>query len=102
MAMAENSHQYCICISRPSQTAADRAAVAHYKAAVLKDFRWNPGSNITVRFLDGDRALQDRVRKVALEWTIANLFFDFVDRHSHRLRARQRLVVLSGNHVPRH
>jgi hypothetical protein len=50
------------------------------RAALVKGLKWDPGSVITVSFLDGDAELQKRVRKVAEKWTapgMANLRFDF-------------------------
>jgi serralysin len=74
--MAANESRFCMSLSSP---AADTQK--HYKAAILKNSRWQPGDKITIRFLDGDPALQQRVQKVALEWTkIANLNFEFVDQ----------------------
>lgn len=50
------------------------------RAALLNDAKWQPGDVITVAFLDGDPAVQGRVRDVAGEWTgpgMADLTFDF-------------------------
>jgi serralysin len=50
------------------------------KAALVKGSRWNSGDAISVSFLDGDAALQERVKQAALIWTgpkLANLAFDF-------------------------
>jgi serralysin len=70
-----NNLQYCMCLTDPNPKQSQG-----YRAAILKNSRWQPGDVISVRFLDGDPALQDRVRKVAKEWTkVANLTFDFVD-----------------------
>jgi hypothetical protein len=79
--MTENLEQYCVCIVPSDLPQADREAVANHKAAVLKNARWQTGAKISVRFLGGDGALRDRVRKVALEWTkVANLVLDFTER----------------------
>jgi serralysin len=44
------------------------------RGALLKDAKWKgDGQEITVSFLDGDPALQERVRKVAEEWTGSNM-----------------------------
>lgn len=78
--MAENPTHYCMCVTVGELSAADQAAMKNYRAAVLKNARWQPGQNIKIRFLGGDPALRKRVRDVALEWTkIANLNFQFVD-----------------------
>jgi len=50
------------------------------KAALVKGSRWNPGDVISISFLDGDPALQERVKQAALIWTgpkLARLTFDF-------------------------
>jgi ssRNA-specific RNase YbeY (16S rRNA maturation enzyme) len=50
------------------------------KGAILKDATWKKGETITISFLDGDPALQQRVREMAERWTapnMANLTFDF-------------------------
>lgn len=38
------------------------------RGALEKDAKWLPNEEITVSFLDGDPALQERVRRVAEEW----------------------------------
>jgi serralysin len=77
--MAENPNRYCICMTQGDLSPGDREKLAHHKAAVLKDARWQTGAKISIRFLDGGSNLQERVRNVALEWTkIANLTFEFV------------------------
>ena len=67
--MAENERHYCMALGpRPQQRST--------RAAVVKNLKWMPGETIIVRFLDGDRELQDRVQAVAEEWTgpdMANL-----------------------------
>jgi serralysin len=52
------------------------------KAALLNEFKWNPGTTIRVTFLEGDPDLRARVRAVAEAWTgpeMANLAFQFGD-----------------------
>ena len=52
------------------------------KAAILNEFRWEPGTQITVAFLEGDPDLRRRVAEVAKTWTgpqMANLDLKFVD-----------------------
>jgi serralysin len=61
---------------RPASPGAD-------KAALLKDNKWEDGAIITIAFLDGDGAIQAKVRKYAKLWTAAesgpaNLTFSFV------------------------
>ena len=59
------------------------------KAALLDEFKWNAGTTIRVRFLEGDEKLQERVRAVAEQWTgpaMANLTFQFGDDHDADIR----------------
>src|SRR5262249_42831607 len=74
-AMSDNEKHYCMCI----ETA---PTAGKTKAALLNAFRWQAGSTITVKFLEGDPSLRERVKKVAREWTgpgMAHLAFNFVD-----------------------
>lgn len=51
------------------------------RAALVKGYRWTPGETIKVAFLDGDPAVQKRVREAAAGWTapgLANLQIAFV------------------------
>lgn len=73
--MSENESHYCICISEALQDSNDRAAL-------LNESKWPSGEVITATFVEGDPSLQDRVRKVALEWVapgMANLQINFVE-----------------------
>jgi serralysin len=73
--MTENARHYCYALGAPESP--DRT-----KAALLNEFKWNPGTQIRVRFLEGDSALHQRVREVAEEWIapgMANLGLSFVD-----------------------
>jgi serralysin len=57
-------------------------AVGQSKAALLNDFKWQPGTAIRVRFLSGEPEVHERVRRVAEEWTgpgMANIRLQFVD-----------------------
>jgi hypothetical protein len=50
------------------------------RAALVKGVKWDPETQITISFLDGDAALQEKVKQAALRWTrpgMANLTFDF-------------------------
>jgi serralysin len=77
--MAANERHFCMCITPDSLSAEDKRRLAGHRAALLKDAKWNVGSVITVRFLEGAPELQQRVRKVAEEWTkLANLTLDFL------------------------
>lgn len=78
--MSNNAQHFCMCPSGPVKTPEGQSALSNYKAAVLKDYRWEPGASISIRFLEGDSSLQERVCDVANTWTdVANLNFDFVD-----------------------
>jgi serralysin len=73
-----NEKYYCSCLTEGPLAAEDRKLLQGHKAALLKDAKWTVGSVITVRFLEGATELQQRVRKVAEEWTkLANLTLDF-------------------------
>jgi len=59
-----------------------KPALGRSKAALLNDFKWQPGTRIRVRFLDGAPELRARVQAVAEQWTgpdMANVRFVFVD-----------------------
>lgn len=78
--MAENQHRFCMCIPSPNLTSEEQALFASQRAAVLRSTMWQPGQIITVRFLEGDISLQQRVQAVAEEWIgsrMANLVLDF-------------------------
>ena len=74
--MAENNARHFCMVPLPA------AAEGKTKAAILRDVKWEPGTQITVAFLDGDPDLQRRVAEVAKTWTgpqLANLDLKFVD-----------------------
>lgn len=78
--MANNALRFCMCPTGPVKTAEGKSALSNYKAAVLKDYRWDAGASISIRFLEGDSSLQQRVCDVANTWTtVANLNFDFTN-----------------------
>ena len=59
---------------------AQQAGRKDKRAALARTARWNSRDRITVSFLDGDPAVQGRVRDVAGQWTapgMANLTLDF-------------------------
>lgn len=68
-------HKWCFAwfANRPT-------AAGDTRAALVRAARWRSGDTITVSFLDGDPAVQGRVRDVAGQWTapgMANLVLDF-------------------------
>lgn len=78
--MGTNETHYCMCIVANDLSAEDSVRMAGRRAALLKGAKWDVGAVITARFLEGDEGLQDRVRKVAREWTardMANLTLEF-------------------------
>ncbi len=76
--MVVNSNYYCSCFLPADLASADLQILRRSKAAVLKNSKWQPGSSITIGFLEGDAGLQKRVQAVAMEWTqVANLDFVF-------------------------
>jgi hypothetical protein len=64
--MAENARHFCV-------AAAPQPSEFGTRAALLKEFQWESGARISVRFLEGDPALQERVRQVAEEWVGPNM-----------------------------
>ena len=72
--MSVNEKRFCMC-ARP------RGGLRNMKAALLKEYQWPSGAAITVRFLEGDPGLQERVEAVSKEWTgsgMANLRLRFI------------------------
>jgi len=71
---AENLDQWCFAWFEASKVqGADRAGL-------WLSSRWPTGAILTISFLDGDPAVQERVRAVARQWIQpgrAKLFFDF-------------------------
>jgi hypothetical protein len=52
------------------------------RAALLNAFKWEPGTRVKVRFMEGGPDLQQRVAAVAKEWTgqeMANVSLQFVN-----------------------
>src|SRR5215216_6003636 len=71
----ENARRYCMLLMPGKEE-------GKQKAALLNQFKWQPGTRIRVRFMEGDLKLQERVRQVAEEWTgaqMANLQLQVVD-----------------------
>jgi serralysin len=76
--MAVNESHYCMCITGESLSDEDKKRLAGHKAALLLGAKWDKGSVITVRFLEGAPELQQRVQRVAEEWMkLADLTFAF-------------------------
>jgi serralysin len=92
----EKATHICTTIVPPEVTEdeRERLGIGGTKAAAAKAFIWEPGSTITVRFLEGDPDLQRRVREVAEEWTydseanepLANLTFNFLSEGDANIR----------------
>jgi serralysin len=59
--MSDNEHHFCMCAVPKTNVKT--------KAALLRKYQWPIGSTITVKFLGGAKSLQERVKKVAKEWT---------------------------------
>src|SRR5262245_35979161 len=77
--MEVNQDHFCSVLLAGNVSAADKERLAGQKAALLLSSKWDLGSPISIRFLGGSPALQERVKKVALEWTkLANVTFNFV------------------------
>lgn len=73
-----NEDHFCAQIVPDVVKPEDKSALSFHRAAVLRGAKWDIGANITVRFLGGSAALQQRVKNVAKEWSkIANLNFDY-------------------------
>ncbi|XXF79249.1 hypothetical protein P2318_05705 [Myxococcaceae bacterium GXIMD 01537] len=73
--VGENTKESCL-----SWVAGAERAEGKDRAALLKASKWMAGDKITVTFLDGDPGVQERVKKVALQWTrpgLARLMFSF-------------------------
>jgi hypothetical protein len=71
--MVQNARHYCV-------AAAPRPTEFETKAALLEEFKWPAGTQITVGFLGGEESLQQRVQAVAERWVgpdMANLGLQF-------------------------
>ena len=87
--MADNERHFCM-VPMP------REAEGNEKAALLNEFKWPPGTAVRVRFLEGDPELQERVKRVATEWTgpdMANLTWQFTDDPDADIR----IAFVQGN-----
>lgn len=74
--MADKNEKH-FCVLQTATPVAGRT-----RAALLNESKWERGTQIAVRFLEGDDGLKQRVRSVAEEWTgpdMAHLGLDFVD-----------------------
>ena len=56
----ENPRRYCMLLM-PGESEGKP------KAALLNQFKWQPGTDVSVRFVEGDPGLQERVARVAQE-----------------------------------
>jgi serralysin len=71
----ENQDHWCF-----TWMAGEEEGTGATRAALLRGVKWNPGEIISVSFLDGDPAVQKKVRNVARRWTYsgrARLRLDF-------------------------
>lgn len=78
----DNERHYCL-VLMPGD------AESKSKAALLNAYKWQVGTQVKVRFVEGDPALQERVRAVAQEWTgpqMANLTLQFVEEGDADIR----------------
>jgi len=78
--MSFNENRFCACITSQNLSETDKQRLNGHRAALLNGAKWDQGDSITIRFLEGSKDLQDRVRKVAEEWTapgMANLTLEF-------------------------
>lgn len=70
----------------------DSASVSKPNAAIINWPRWQTGQTIKIKFLDGDIAAQEKVKRIAYAWTIyANLKFEYVAKEDY---ADIRLVLI--------
>jgi hypothetical protein len=77
--MAVNEHHFCMLLESNAETDTVHTGT-RTRGFVLEAKRWSPREEITIRFLEGDPVLRQRVTDVANEWLDhANLIFRFVD-----------------------
>ncbi|CAN7419821.1 hypothetical protein LJR084_002747 [Variovorax sp. LjRoot84] len=92
--MTINQHHFCNCLTAGPVDQDDQQRLNGHRAALLRAAKWDPGSIITMRFLEGAPGLQQRVQDVAEEWTrLANLTFDFRDKGPTDIR----IAFVQGN-----
>ncbi|MEZ0128743.1 hypothetical protein AB9T88_02680 [Flavobacterium sp. LBUM151] len=62
----------------------DSASVSKPNAAIINWPRWQTGQTIKIKFLDGDVAAQEKVKRIAYAWTVyANLKFEYVAKEDY-------------------
>jgi hypothetical protein len=60
--------------------AAEENPANAFEMALVTGKMWKPGRTLTVAFLDGDRSVQEKVKRYAAQWsTWANIAFNFVN-----------------------
>lgn len=94
--------RFCATLAPLQPSAADLERVRSHKAALLLSAKWEPGESITIRFLEGDQGLKDRVASVAKEWTRpgrANLDLVFVEEGDADIRIAFKPGTGSWSHV---
>ena len=81
--MATNDTHFCFIPSRAEKDASG----SKVKAAVLDGVKWGRGAVVTVRFMEGDQKLRERVKAVAREWMQpANVTLSFVNEGDADIR----------------
>ncbi|WP_218585658.1 M12 family metallopeptidase [Pseudomonas izuensis] len=76
--MAINDKHFCTCMGEGITSDAGHNLLAGHKGALLLASKWEVGTSVSIRFLDGDDQLQQRVRDVAREWMdVANISLNF-------------------------
>jgi hypothetical protein len=81
--MATNDKHFCF-IPRSTE---EVTWESREKAAVLNGVKWGTGTTVTVRFMEGDLDLRERVKAVAREWMQhANVNLSFVNEDDANIR----------------
>ena len=86
--MSANETHYCSCLTfEDLDPAVQKVLNSQVRGVLLKSAKWPERSVIRIRFLEGDPALQQRVRKAANEWDkLVNLTFSFDQRKPSDVR----------------
>lgn len=73
MTPGDTQDRFCLCLT---------GQIHGTKGACLNGAKWPPYHNITIKFLDGDRSLQQRVQSCAMRWLDYAKTIDFVFQNS--------------------